>query len=248
MTRLVRTRAVLAALSCLAAVAVTQTARADPQTDSSRTTSDLAKLAQQQTNLLLKFYTGQNVSPSRCGRGQSSNGVDGVFLLPTLSFAGGDRTIDCRTSARSVLLDLGGFTVNEDARFPASSYPFSDNGPVVPFTRQNLEPICDDLIADRTFSVPAVAKLDGATQVTGTVLDSGVFTAKVNRHAQMPGGADLYADSVALGHPGRLGTVFCGVKAIVHLSPGTHTLVLDYGKFPDGITPTVFTYKITVKR
>ena len=44
----------------------------------------------------------------------------------------------------------------------------------------------------------------------------------------MPGGADLYADSVALGHPGRLATVYCGFKAEVQLSPGTHTIVVDY--------------------
>ena len=79
------------------------------------------------------------------------------------------------------------------------------------------------------------------------MLNSGVFTAKVNRHAQIPGGpADLYADSVALGHRGRLATVYCGFKAKVHLRPGTHTIVVDYSPLFGGDS-TVFTYNITVK-
>ena len=56
----------------------------------------------------------------------------------------------------------------------------------------------------------------------------------------------MYADSVALGHPGRLDNVFCGSKTEVHLSPGMHTIVVDYGLFPGGETSTVFTYNITV--
>jgi len=80
-------------------------------------------------------------------------------------------------------------------------------------------------------------------------LNSGVFTAKVNRHAQTPGAGragDLYADSVDLGHPGRLATVYCGFKAKIHLRPGKHTIVVDYsGAF--GGASTVFTYKIKVK-
>jgi len=75
-----------------------------------------------------------------------------------------------------------------------------------------------------------------------------VFTAKVNRHAQTHGAGragDLYADSVDLGHPGRLATVFCGFKAKVHLRPGKHTIVVDYsGAF--GGASTVFTYNIKV--
>jgi hypothetical protein len=68
----------------------------------------------------------------------------------------------------------------------------------------------------------------------------------VNRHAQVPGpgGPDLYADSVDLGHPGRLATVYCGFKAKVHLGPGTHTIVVDYS--PIVGDSTVFTYKIKV--
>jgi hypothetical protein len=248
MTGFTRSRAVLAAVGCLAAVAVTQTAGASAQAGSSTAGTELQDRAQQQTRLLLKFYEGQNVSPSKCQQGQSSGGVDGVFLLPTLSFGPGSRTINCQITARSVLLDVGGLTVSEDNSFPESFYTFTDDGPHIPFTSENLEPICDDLIADGVLADLASATLDGDTSVTGTLLDSGVFTARVNRHAQIPGGADMYADSVALGHPGRLDNVFCGWKAELHLSPGTHTIVVDYGLFPGGdSTPTVFTYNITVK-
>ena len=56
----------------------------------------LQKLAQQQTNLALKFYKGQNISPPKCGQGQGSNGVDGVFLLPVPLFTPGDQTSTAR--------------------------------------------------------------------------------------------------------------------------------------------------------
>ena len=245
MTRSARVRAVLATLGCLAAVTITQSASADPQAGPSTSASDLQLLAQRQTNLLLKYYEGENLSPSKCGQGQSSGGVDGVFLLPVLSFTPGDRTINCETNARSVLVDLSGFAITEDDRFPASSYPL--HGETVPFTPENLQPICDDLIATGALGNPAPATLDGHGLITGPLIDSGLFTAKVNRHAQIPGDADLYADSVDLGHPGRLATVFCGFKAVVPLAPGTHTIVVDYTGHPFPDVSTVFTYHITVK-
>lgn len=200
--------------------------------------------AQQQTKLMLKYYEGQNVSPTKCGQGQSSKGIDGVFLLPVASFTPGDRTINCKTTARSVLLDLGGVVITEDPRFPESSYPL--DGHPVPFTRATLGPICDDYTAQGFLGDPAPATLDGDASITGPAINSGVFTARVNRHAQIPGGADLYADSVGLGHPGRLATVFCGFKAKVHLRPGAHTIVVDYSAGFGGAS-TVFTYNITVK-
>jgi hypothetical protein len=205
------------------------------------TPTHLQKLAQRQTNLLLKFYEGQNVSPPKCGQGQGSHGVHGVFLLPVPSFTPGDQTVNCKIRARSVLVDLGGFVITEDKR---SSWTFK-NGEVKPFTRKNLEPICDDIIAQGFLSKPMPATLDGDRPITGPLLNSGVFTAKVNRHAQIPGDGDLYADSVALGHPGRLATVYCGFKAKVHLRPGTHTILVDYSGIFGG--PTEFTYNITVK-
>jgi hypothetical protein len=203
----------------------------------------LQKLARQQTRLMLKFYEGQNVSPPKCGQGQGSHGIDGVFLLPVLSFTPGDEALNCRTRSRSILVDLGGFVITEDNRFPDSNYLL--NGQLVPFTRENLEPICDDVIAQGFLGDPAPATLDGDRTITGPALNSGVFTARVNRHAQVPGGADLYADSVALGHPGRLATVFCGFKAKVHLRPGRHTIVVDYSALFGGAS-TVFTDKVRV--
>lgn len=244
MTRSARVRALLATLGCLAAVTMTTSVSADAQDGSSTSTSDLQTLAQQQTNLLLKYYEGENVSPSKCGQGQGSRGVDGVFLLPVLSFTPGDRTINCATNARSVLVDLSGFAITEDDRFPDSSY--SLNGKDVPFTPENLQPVCDDLIEQGALAPSAPAMLDGHG-ITGELIDSGLFTAKVNRHAQTPGAADLYADSVAVGHPGRLATVFCGFKAVVPLAPGTHTIVVDYTGHPFPDVSTVFTYHITVK-
>src|SRR3954451_3327527 len=89
-------------------------------------------------------------------------------------------------SPRGCLVDMGGFTVSEDNRFPDSFYTFTPDGPPVPFTRDNLEPICDDLISDGVFTSLASATLDGTT-ITGTVLDSGVFSSRVNRHAVIPG-------------------------------------------------------------
>jgi hypothetical protein len=210
----------------------------------------LKQLAQQQTNLALKFYEGQNVSPPKCGQSQGSNGIHGVFLLPVPLFTPGDQTLNCKTNARSILVDLGGFVITEDPRFPASFYEL--NGQKVPFTRENLEPICEDIIAQGFFGLPLPvhARLDREKLITRRVpkpINSGVFTARVNRHAQVPGpgGPDLYADSVDLGQPGRLATVYCGFKAKVHLRPGTHTIVVDYS--PIVGDSTVFRYKIKVK-
>jgi hypothetical protein len=214
------------------------------------TPKHLTQLAQQQTNLALKFYKGQNVSPPKCGQGQGSNGVDGVFLLPVPLFTPGDQTLNCKTSARSVLVDLGGFVITEDARYPASVCPV--DGQNKPCTRENLKPSCDDIIAQDFFDIPLPvdARLDGKKLITRRVpepINSGVFTARVNRHAQVPvpGGPDLYADSVDLGHPGRLATVYCGFKAKIHLRPGRHRIVVDYS--PIVGNSTVFRYNIKVK-
>jgi hypothetical protein len=212
--------------------------------------TQLEKLAQQQTNLLLKFYEGkQNVSPAECGAGQGRGGVDGVFLLPVLAFTPGSQTINCTTTARSVLVDFGGFAISEDDRFPDSFYMIGKKK--IPFTRQNLERICDDIIEKKVLGDPSPARLDGKDipAEKPQLLNSGLFTAEVNRKAKIPGDADLYADSKALGHPGRLATVFCGFKAKVPLPPGTHTLKVDYSAL-FGARPgtTVFTYHIKVRR
>ncbi len=233
----------LRGIACALVTAVLLALPMSPAAASSSPTR-IQQLAQEQTKLLLKFYQGQNVSPLKCGQGQGSRGINGVFLLPVAAYAPGNRTITCKTRARSVLVDLGGFSITEDNRFPESSWEL--NGQAVPFTRENLEPICDDLITKGYLGDARPATLDTARSITGPALNSGVFTARVNRRAQIPGGADLYADSVALGHPGRLATVFCGFKAKVHLRPGTHTVVVDYSGLFEGKS-TVFTYQITVK-
>jgi hypothetical protein len=191
---------------------------------------------------------GANASPARCGRGQGPEGIDDTFLLPVLSFAPGDRTFNCKTEARSVLVDLGGVVITEDKRFPDSSWTLAD-GMTVPFSQGNLERICNDLIARGFLGAPAPATADGRS-FTGTTINSKVFTAEVNRKAQIPTDpvTDLDADSVALGHPGRLASVFCGFKAKVRLGPGKHTIVVDYSEqFPEGSPSTVFTFVITVK-
>jgi hypothetical protein len=210
--------------------------------------TELEKPAQQQTNLLLKFYEGHpNVSPAECGVGQAPGGVDGVFLLPVLAFSPGSQRINCTTTAQSVLVDFGGFALSEDKRFPHSSWKLGRKK--IPFTSQNLEPICDDIIAKRVLGDASFASLDGI-EITHSakLLNSGLFTADVNTKAQIPGDADLYKDSVDLGHPGRLATVFCGYKAKVPLLPGRHTIVVNYSdRFPADSPQTVFTYSITVR-
>ena len=102
----------------------------------------LQKLAQQQTNLALKFYNGQNVSPPKCGQGQRPHGINGVFLLPVPLFTPGDQTVNCKTKARKVLVDLGGFILTEDN---VSTWTLK-NGKEIPFTRKNLERICNYII------------------------------------------------------------------------------------------------------
>jgi hypothetical protein len=69
----------------------------------------LQKLAQQQTSLALKFYKGQNVSPPKCGQGQSSNGVDGVFLLP------------CRSSPQAIKRSTARRTLGRSSSISAAS-------------------------------------------------------------------------------------------------------------------------------
>ena len=140
--------------------------------------------------------------------------------------------------------------ITEDDRFtdvPPSTCPLK--GEAVACTRKILEASCNEIRGNLDFfglPLPVPARLDGVL-IPGpeASLNSGLFTAKVNRHAQIPGGPDLYADSVALGHPGRLATVYCGFKAKVKLRPGTHTIVVDYS--PIVGDSTVFTYNITVK-
>ena len=193
-----------------------------------------------QTRLLFDFYDGypQPISPPRCDQGQSENGYYGVFLLPIDSFGAGNRTVNCETNTSSVLLDLGGGVVTEDAR--GDTYTLA-NGTKLRFLRKNLEAICDD--ASRYFTgVPATVdhkSISGPTVVTRD------FSLDVNLDAAAPG-LPFYQDSVDLGHPGRLAACYTGTKALLSLTPGRHVVIAHLA----GLTgaPTRFTYIITVKQ
>ena len=83
-------------------------------------------LAAAQTVYLFAHLKGvQSASPAACGEGQPSSGFFGYFLLPTLSFSPGDQNFQCRITTRSVVLDLSGATVTEDANVDAP-YEFED--------------------------------------------------------------------------------------------------------------------------
>ena len=232
------TTAMLLALSMVSAAATTAPTRvAEAGAAADRPAAEVLRGAERIAAEVRKTGPGFSTESTACS------------CSPCLSFAPGDRNAQLQ-GERSIgprRLSAGS-VITEDDRFPESSYPLNGPPPAsrLPFTRENLEPICDDIIAQGFLGDPMPATLDGDRSITGPVLNSGVFTARVNRHAQMPGGADLYADSVALGHPGRLATVFCGFKAKVQLRPGAHTIVVDYSGLFGGDS-TVFTYNITVK-
>jgi len=47
-----------------------------------------------------------------------------------------------------------------------------------------------------------------------------------------------------VGHPGTLATTYCGWKAQVSLSPGSHQIKVNF----EGDSGFTFTYNITVRR
>jgi hypothetical protein len=199
----------------------------------------LQQLAQAQTDLLLANYVNGNVaSPATCSEGQGPRGFEGVFLLPSLSFAkaGGNASFTCRIDTRSVLVDLFGAVATEDHR--GDIYNLADGTPLL-FTRSNLETICDDVLA-RFYTTAAPAFVDGHP-ITGVGVSTRAFNGRVN-----PAAGLLYQDSVDLLHPGRLAAAYCGHKAVVRLSPGHHRIIVKFSDFFDGL-PTIFTYDITVK-
>jgi hypothetical protein len=196
----------------------------------------LQRLAAEQTKLLFSHYHGspQVASPATCSYGDEADEAR-PFLLPTLSFGAGNAGFSCHLETRTALLDLGGFTVTEDNT--GDTYPLP-NGENVPFTRANLERICDDALL-RLVPAPAPATLDGKP-IVGTPVSTSVFEVKVLRSA-----AFFWQQSVAVGHPGRLAATFCGWKALVPLAPGPHVIKVDLS----GITgsPTHFTYRLLVE-
>ena len=223
--------AVVVAAVCLAAVPAASAATGAPE---------MQRLAAEQTKLLFRELKGPQVaSPLDCKRGQRENGILGVFMLPTLSFGSGDRTFHCRTARHTVLLDQGGGIATEDNR-PDSTWTFEDES-VVDFNRANLDRICDDVLA-RFFSAPAPATVDGARVTTGTAIATKPFIGIYK--AYNPG--TWWEDSIALGHPGRLATTYCGWKAPITLAKGRHEIAIDLSAVAGA--PTRFTYDILVTR
>lgn len=190
----------------------------------------LQRLAVGQTQLLLshlKHPLGEQVvSPLNCNEGQSAQGTDGTFLLPTFAGKPGDATLTCHIKARAVLVDLFGFVVTEDN----SGEAFPPLG--LPFTKENLEDICEYLA---NHAPTADATLDGKSFV-GPTVSTAVFTSRVK-----PKSGDLYQESIQLGHRGTLATTYCGHKAKVSLTPGHHVIKVT---LPD--SQGVLTYKIDV--
>jgi hypothetical protein len=191
----------------------------------------LQRLAVAQTQLLLshlKHPLGEQVvSPQNCNEGQSAKGTDGTFLLPTFAGKPEDATLTCHIKARAVLVDLFGFVVTEDNS--GDLYP-----PLkLPFTKANLERICDDLVKQ---APAAQATLDGKS-LEGPKVSTAVFTSRVK-----PQSGDLYQESIELGHRGTLATTYCGHKAKVPLTTGHHVIKVT---LPNS-EKTVLTYKIDV--
>jgi hypothetical protein len=195
-------------------------------------------LAAAQTVYLFAHLTGpQTSSPRVCGAGQPSSGFLGVFLLPTLSFQAGDRTFQCRITTRTVFLDLSGSTVSEDANAD-EPWVFED-GTELLFLPRHLERICDD-VARRVFPRPSPATLDGRA-IAGTAVTTPTFPVPIHRTAPLT----FWNDSVERGHPGYLWSTFCGWKAELKLTRGTHVILVDHSALFGG-TSTRFRYEITV--
>ena len=181
----------------------------------------------------------QSASPAVCGEGQPSSGFFGYFLLPTLSFSPGDQNFQCHITTRSVVLDLSGATVTEDANVDVP-YEFED-GTKLLFLPRNLERICDD-VGPRFFAEPSPATLDGKP-IAGTAVTTPPFPVPIHRSAPLT----FWEDSVKLGHPGVLASTFCGWKAVLTLTRGQHVIQVDHSDvFPAPNPSTEFRYDITV--
>jgi hypothetical protein len=90
-------------------------------------------------------------------------------------------------------------------------------------------------------SQPATATINGEP-ITGTPISTKVFWARVQPGAPL----HFYEESVALGHPGRLATSYCGYKAIIPLEMGTNVIEVDLSAFTG--SPTHLTYTIARTR
>jgi hypothetical protein len=219
----VRSCVVAATVALLLAVSV-------PAAHASVGPKRLQVLAAGQTELLFAGLTqpAQIASPATCVN------VLGVTFLPALSYNAGDMTFDCRAS-RDVVLDLGGALASEDAR--GDTWTLAD-GVQLPFTRPNLERICDDVL--RVFPPGAPATLDGRP-IGGTQVSIPPIPVLVHKNAPAP----LYQDSVDVRHPGLLNASYCGWKTELRLTPGRHAITADLTEAAGA--PTRFTYDLTVR-
>lgn len=227
-----------------AAALASSLAGASVQADAATGTTRLQQLAKAQTRLYAALDNNTGVSPPRCGQGQRLKGVRGVFLLPVFADtdAPGPKTLRCTTTAHKALIDASGFAITEDNNGPSWPLP-SPDGELVPFSRPRLDAICDDVVEnflpDSGIS-PAVVTVDGEAKQPVAVATRWFIA----RHS--PTLETQYADSIALGHPGRLATNFCGYKTLVHLRPGRHVVTVDYSLIA-GVQGTVYTYRLNVK-
>jgi hypothetical protein len=186
----------------------------------------LQRLAQAQTELLLRTFNDKNLTgPANCSQGQDPKGFEGVYLLPTLLLTGAvplaSRTFSCHIKARSVLVDLGGLVVTEDT----SGF----------FDRGTLEAFCEANLPD-FFPTAHSLTVDGLMPDLAQNVSTTEFIASV----KPPSGPFYFGESRKLGHPGELAATYCGFKAEVPLDTGTHVITVDLGG-------AVFTYNITVK-
>ncbi len=108
----------------------------------------------------------------------------------------------------------------------------------LPFTEANLSEICTDAL--RYYPTPVSATVDGKGLRGAKQLVTPVFTATV---ASTTG--QLYQDSVDVGHPGKLRSIYCGWKAEVSLATGRHVIKVNYSPAA-GPGQTKFTYKVNV--
>lgn len=199
-------------------------------------------LATKQTQLLFEFYHGdqQSASPETCNASPENNDQTDVFLLPTLSFVGGDHAFECNNiKAKAVLVDLGGFVPIEDTT--GDTYTTAD-GTTLHFVKNDLERICDDVVKT-SLPEPVPATVD-ARPIHGTPVSTGTFSVKINPDANSP--FPFYSDSRKLHHTGSLNACYAGRKALVPLNPGKHLIDVDLTSLfgPTGPS-THFTYKVT---
>lgn len=199
----------------------------------------LQLLEVKQTQLLFEFFHGhgQSVSPESCNESRENSQQDGVFLLPTLSFSGGDQLFTCETKARAVLVDLGGLVPTGD------TYTAAD-GTVLHFVKNDLQQICDDVV--RSFTDPLPATVD-RRPLRGVAVSTRAFPVKINSDANDP--FPFFDDALQLHGRGTLYTCYTGRKALVPLSRGKHVITVDLTSLfgPTG-PPTHLTYIINVTR